>query len=729
MGFDGFLVPDWAKPWVGWVVGTDWPEGDESACFRLADACAAAALKVASGGPLGSGAPVRPGDDWDGEALKAFADHVRRVSGGRQADLVDRLVAAALEFNRVGVQVEYTKRMIEVSVWFLILQIAWLLAAAAGPWGAVSLTLVGARAQIARMTVRQIARRLLLNIGLFGGLMAGLDLGVQASQSRRDSIDWDQVLASAGTGALTGAFLTGLSGGLSRLATGGLQAGLTRAEMSALEKLLAASSRSMWGLMGQSALANGAATAVSLGLSGDFDWETVLKGTTAGALGGADAHWAGASPSWRSGDHGGPGDLGGPGGPGGSRGSDASGDTGGSGGPGARDGGGSGGSGGSGARDGGSPGSSGGSGARDGGGSGGSGVPEGAGSATRLAQAAPDGGAVPGAGRPGDGTGYGGAGHAGEGRSGAGHGGQDGTAPRSAVDRLLNWGDRSADGPGRETAGGRDAAGAREAAGARDAAGAREAAGVRDAVVGDPGGDPGGGQGRAGDAQFSPEQLRELADAQAEAERILADRFGDEAPVVDYTSTPMHPDIAREYNRALVRLADGFPEVMAGLGEISTRDPLGRFEGGVGGGYSVLRGPDQGIYLNAGMLDDPRRVTELYADRMRVGWLSRGYEDLGAVLYHEFGHHLLQDLPYSAERQLAQAFREVTGRRLAVDMPFHPDTAAEVGRALSRYGAADPHEMVAEAFAEYMGAGMPRPLAIALGVVLRAHHLPGGADG
>ncbi|WP_030906825.1 hypothetical protein [Streptosporangium amethystogenes] len=26
MSFDGFLVPDFAKPYIGWVVGMDWPE-------------------------------------------------------------------------------------------------------------------------------------------------------------------------------------------------------------------------------------------------------------------------------------------------------------------------------------------------------------------------------------------------------------------------------------------------------------------------------------------------------------------------------------------------------------------------------------------------------------------------------------------------------------------------------------------------------------------------------
>ncbi|MFJ2030192.1 hypothetical protein [Streptosporangium sp. NPDC087985] len=308
MGFDGLLVPDWFKPMAGWVVGMDWPEGDESKCFRLADACAATARRVAEGDPASGGRrPGEPPDgpaDWDGEALKAFAEHVRLVTGGRQAELVDRLVAAALEFNGAGVQVEYTKRMIEVSVWLLLLQIIWL-ARAAFVSGGLTLGLIGARAQLTRLTIRQIATRLLFNIGLFGTLVGGMDLGVQASQSRRDAIDWHQVLTSAGTGALTGVFLTGLSGGLSRLSTSGLRAGLARGEMTAAEKWLATATQSMAGMMAQSGVANGAATAVTLGLSGQFDWEMVLKGTSAGVIGAADAHWAGMTPTGRGPDVGG----------------------------------------------------------------------------------------------------------------------------------------------------------------------------------------------------------------------------------------------------------------------------------------------------------------------------------------------------------------------------------------------------------------------------------------
>ncbi|MFC4122896.1 hypothetical protein [Nonomuraea zeae] len=314
MGFDGFLVPDWAKPWVGWAVGTDWPEGDEDGCFRLADACAAMARKVVEHSGAWDG--HRPAsDEWDGPALEAFAEWARTHVGGTRADLVDRLVKAALEFNQLGVQVEYTKRMIEVAVWLLILQLAWLLAAAAGPWGGLSFGLIGARVQIARLTIRQIAVRLLLNAAVFGGLMAGLDLAVQASQSRRDEIDLGQVLLSAATGALTGALLGGMGGALSRMASPGLHAGLLRAEMSLLDKVVAASSRSVWGMMAQSGVANMGATGMTLAATGDFSWRMVLQAGTSGALGGADAHAAGWTPSWRGSVDAGPATGRGPDGP------------------------------------------------------------------------------------------------------------------------------------------------------------------------------------------------------------------------------------------------------------------------------------------------------------------------------------------------------------------------------------------------------------------------------
>ncbi|MFC5813894.1 NUDIX domain-containing protein [Nonomuraea harbinensis] len=269
MGFDGFLVPDWAKPYVGYAVGMDWPEGDEDGCFRLADACAATAEKLLQ--DRGVAVFTEPGEDWNGDALKEFVERVRYESDPRLEELVEQLVSAALHYNELGVQVEYTKRMIEVSVWFLIFQIGWLLAASAGPWGAMSLSLVGARVQLTRLAIAQLGKRLLINIGLFGGLMAGMDLAVQASQSRRDHLDWEQVMMSGGTGALLGAFLTAFTG------------------------LLPA--RTMLGLMGRSGLASGATDlTVQLGSGQPLDFDRLFKSVTSGVVGGADAHWASWSP-------------------------------------------------------------------------------------------------------------------------------------------------------------------------------------------------------------------------------------------------------------------------------------------------------------------------------------------------------------------------------------------------------------------------------------------------
>ncbi|WP_157382978.1 ADP-ribosyltransferase [Nonomuraea coxensis] len=261
-------MPDWAKPYVGFAVGTDWPEGDEDGCFRIADACALTAQAILN--EETSQFFTRPGDDWDGDALKEYVERVQYVSDPTLKELIEQLVSAALYYNNLGIQVQYTKRMIEVSVWFMIVQIGWLLAAATGPWGAMSLASIGARVQLTRLAIAQLARRLLINIGLFAGLMAGMDVAVQASQSRRDHLDWEQVLKSGGTGALLGTFLTGFTG------------------------LLPA--RSLLGLMYRSGYASLSTDLTMQLASGQFNSERLFKSFTSGLVGGADAHWASWSP-------------------------------------------------------------------------------------------------------------------------------------------------------------------------------------------------------------------------------------------------------------------------------------------------------------------------------------------------------------------------------------------------------------------------------------------------
>ncbi|MEU7859446.1 hypothetical protein [Nonomuraea sp. NPDC049141] len=270
-------MPEWARPWAGWVLGTDWPKGREGGLFRLADGLVKAARDVAAGADRDG---VRLGaEGWDGAALRAFRKRVSKDVGGRQAALVRSLVDLAFACNELGVQLEFTKRMMRLAVLLLVVQLAWLMWALASPAGGLALRLMGVRAQAARWTVRQFARRLLINIALFGGLLGGMDLLVQLTQSRRDEIDWRQVGSSAATGALTGGLLTGLA--------------------------WAFPTRSLWMLMGQSGVANAGAVLGTELWSGDgpVDWTLVLKGMTSGVVGGADAHWASWSPD---GGHAGP---------------------------------------------------------------------------------------------------------------------------------------------------------------------------------------------------------------------------------------------------------------------------------------------------------------------------------------------------------------------------------------------------------------------------------------
>ncbi|MCG5220954.1 WXG100-like domain-containing protein [Streptosporangium soli] len=299
MAFDGFLIPDWAKPYVGWVVGMNWPEGDETRCFRLADACVSAAYQIVEGtGAERPWSADKIGDAWDGAAHLAFAEHVARVTDPLEAEPVTRLIDTAIAINNIGVQIQYAKYMIEATVWLLILQLGYLLAIAVTSSGA-SLALIPARLQLARMTIAQIAKRTLANIAIFAGIVAGMDAGIQLTQiakGRRDDLDGRQLVMSALAGGAMGGLMGGLTGGLTRLATPALRAGLTRAEMTAAERLLAAASSSIYGQAAQYAVTGGITTAGSLLSQGNFSWDLFAKGFTSSALGADGQHLGGLTP-------------------------------------------------------------------------------------------------------------------------------------------------------------------------------------------------------------------------------------------------------------------------------------------------------------------------------------------------------------------------------------------------------------------------------------------------
>ncbi|MEU7744081.1 hypothetical protein [Nonomuraea sp. NPDC049158] len=275
-------IPGWLRPWVGWVVGSDWPQADERALFRMADALVRAARRIVATAD-GSGQWLTGGvrGDWDGDALKAFVKRVGEVVGGRQADLVEQLVTMAIGLNDLGVQVQYTKRMIKLTVLLFVVQMLWLTWALLHPAGRLTVRgLFKARAQVARWTVRQFGQRLAVNVACFGLLMGAMDLYVQGTQSRRDAIDWKQVGTSAGMGALNGGLLTGLAWALP--------------------------TRSLWMLMGHTGVASAGATVAGALLSGQpVSLKVVAEAFTSGVVSVADGHLASWSPHGPRADGGG----------------------------------------------------------------------------------------------------------------------------------------------------------------------------------------------------------------------------------------------------------------------------------------------------------------------------------------------------------------------------------------------------------------------------------------
>ncbi|MFG1755299.1 hypothetical protein [Streptosporangium sandarakinum] len=206
MRLDGKPIPGWAEPYVDWMVGQDWPEGDEERCFRLADACVAAAHRIVAGpgadrrltpgtgahrqiaAEAGDGRPItaetgdgrgivaktgagpvmndgKTGRTWDGAAHAAFAEHVAGAVGGREAELVVRLVGTAIAINDAGVRVRNARHTIEATVRLAVAQLGHLLAAAM-TGDASTLALVSARLRLARLTVVHIGERTLNDIAL-----------------------------------------------------------------------------------------------------------------------------------------------------------------------------------------------------------------------------------------------------------------------------------------------------------------------------------------------------------------------------------------------------------------------------------------------------------------------------------------------------------------------------------------------------------------------------------
>ncbi|MEH0845289.1 toxin glutamine deamidase domain-containing protein [Micromonospora sp. CPCC 205711] len=254
-------LPGWVSEALDWVVGVEWPDGDERAVWDLADQWYAVADALA--GPrddaFAAAAEVRSGYGGIGAVAEAFDTAWRRVAEGDEAPL-PVLMAVSADLGRLveecGCDIEGAKLEVWIELGILVVELLSLAVAAVLTAGAAS-PAAGAAITATRVVVQQIFKRLLAQMarkalkqglkeageraakevakggarglarravkgGLFeAGEEAGVSLATQAYQNstgRRHGLDLADLGASA-VGGLAGGAVAPLAG-LGRRATG-----------------------------------------------------------------------------------------------------------------------------------------------------------------------------------------------------------------------------------------------------------------------------------------------------------------------------------------------------------------------------------------------------------------------------------------------------------------------------------------------------------------------------
>src|SRR5206468_3970451 len=125
------LVPDLVKPYVGWVVGMDWPQADEDAIFEKCEAHTAAGKgieKVAASADITFEAVKSCVDGVAAESFATYWARFTRTDPRFLPTLTKACNEAADALRGYGLDVEYTKYMILFSLILLAFQIAYFIA-------------------------------------------------------------------------------------------------------------------------------------------------------------------------------------------------------------------------------------------------------------------------------------------------------------------------------------------------------------------------------------------------------------------------------------------------------------------------------------------------------------------------------------------------------------------------------------------------------------------------
>jgi hypothetical protein len=202
-------IPEPVQWLVPLVVGTNWPEGDEDALRRLAQAWEQAATAICQATGEGNVAARTALGTMQGEAADAFAEYWDRFVAGDEQFLVT-LQHACEQLgegcDEAALNIEYTKLSIIAALLILAAQIAAMIAAAFATFGASTAGIP--IAQVAtRVTVQLAFQKLISQIVI----NAGVDVAIQGLQlAGGDRESWelgktaDAGLAGVAAGAASG---------------------------------------------------------------------------------------------------------------------------------------------------------------------------------------------------------------------------------------------------------------------------------------------------------------------------------------------------------------------------------------------------------------------------------------------------------------------------------------------------------------------------------------------
>lgn len=270
-------IPEAVQWLVPIVVGTNWPEGDEDALRRLAEAWerAAAAINEATGD--GDAAAQAALGTMRGATAEAFTQYWNRFVAGDEQFLVTLQRACeelAVACDDTALNIEYTKLSIIAALLILAAQIAAMIAAAWATAGA-STAGVPIAQKVAQLVTMQTFRELIRHLAVNLVLNVGVDLAIQGLQALvGNREDWDR-------GRTADAAVAGATSGVAAGAVGAVSA-----------KLLPVTST-----FGQAA-ARGAGEGAVTGAASNYlieathgnvrpDRENLTSGAVAGGIGGA----------------------------------------------------------------------------------------------------------------------------------------------------------------------------------------------------------------------------------------------------------------------------------------------------------------------------------------------------------------------------------------------------------------------------------------------------------